>query len=139
MHDDSSWEEVQREAQYHLFKHGQTSKEEVSRDIEKAHEKLSTVMTRVKAKEERIKGLSLEAVPERPEGFGKRLHEITQLAKATLLEIKFLKAMEEVPAMRSKKLKERVTSMSRHDLSPDDIQPALWKKVTLEMKNKHLM
>ena len=91
-------------------------------------------MTRVKAKEERIAGLSLEAVPERPQGFGKRVNEITQLAKATLLEIKFLKAMAEVPAMRSKKIKERVTSMSRHDLSPDDIQPVLWKKVMQEMK-----
>lgn len=132
--DDSSWEDVQREAQYHFFKHGQTSKEDVSHDIDKAHEKLTKVMALVAAKEKRIAGLSSEAAPARPEGFGQRVKEITQLAKATLLEIKFLKAMAEAPSQRSKKIKERVTSMSRHGLSPDDIQPTLWQKVTLEMK-----
>ena len=35
LNDDSSWEDVQREAQYHLFKHGQTSKEDASHDTDK--------------------------------------------------------------------------------------------------------
>ena len=38
LNDDSSREDVQREAQYHLFKHGQTSKEDASHDIEKQYE-----------------------------------------------------------------------------------------------------
>jgi hypothetical protein len=104
LNDDSSWEDVQREAQYHLFKHGQTSKEDVSHDIEKAHDKLTKAIVLVKAKEERIAGLSLEAAPaglsseaapERPDGFGKQFKEITQRAKTTLMEIKLLKAIAE--------------------------------------------
>ena len=132
--DDSSWEDVQREAQYHLFKHGQTSKEDTSPDIEKQFERLTKAMELVTAKERRIAALSLQPAPERPAGFSKSFQETVHIAKATLLEIKFLKAMSEVPSLRSKKVKERVTSMSRHSLTPDDIQSALWKKVTQEMK-----
>ena len=137
LHDDSSWEEVQREAQYHLFKHDPTSKEDVSLDIEQTHDKLAKAMEPMVKKEKRIAGLlSSEAVPQRPEGFGKKFKDVTQLAKVTLLEIKFLKALSEAPSLRSKKLKERISSMSRHGLSLDDIQPTLWKKITQEMMKK---
>ena len=134
LREDSAWEDVQREAQYHLFKHDETSKQDLSRDIEAAHGKLTHAMELVAAKEKRIANLSCEAAPTRPQGFNKNMQEITQLAKSTLLEIKFFKAMSEAPSLRAKKIKERVTSMSRHGLSPDDIQPALWKKVTQEIK-----
>ena len=132
--EESSWEDVLREGQYHLFRHDQTSEEDMSHDIERTNGKLTKAMELLAAREKRITGLSSEAAPIRPEGFNKQIKDATQLAKATLFEIKFLKAMSEVPSLRSKKIKERVTSMSRHGLSPDDIQPALWKKVTQEMK-----
>ena len=102
--------------------------EDVSHDIEKHHEQLKKVMELVTAKERRIAALSLQPAPERPAGFNKSFRDAVRTAKATLLEVKFLKAMSDVPTQRSKKIKERVTSMSRHSLSPDDMQPALWKK-----------
>ena len=91
-------------------------------------------MELVTAKERRIAALSLQKAPERPAGFNKSFRDAVHTAKASLLEVKFLKAMSEAPAYRSKKIPERVTSMSRHSLSPDDMQPALWNKVMQEMK-----
>ena len=85
-------------------------------------------MELVTAKERRIAALSLQPAPERPAGFDTSFLDTVHTAKATLLEVKFLKAMSEAPALRSKKIKERVTSMSRHGLSPDEMQSALWKK-----------
>ena len=117
-----------------MFKHGQTSKEDTSHGIEKQYEQLTKGMELLAAKEQRIAALSLQQPPERPAGFNKSFRETVHIAKATLMEVKFLKAMSEAPSLRSKKIKERVTSMSRHGLSPDDVQPALWKKVTQEMK-----
>ncbi len=132
--EDSSWEDVQREAKYHLFKHDPTSKEDVAKDIENTHNNLTKALELLEAKDERIKGWSLEAAPARPEGFSKKIKDTTHLAKATLMEIKFLKAMSEAPGVRSKKIKERVTSMSRHHLAPEHMQPALWTKVFEEMR-----
>ena len=51
------------------------------------------------------------------------------MAKITQMEIKFLKALEKSPKQRQEIVKERVASMGRHGLSPDDIQPLLWHTV----------
>ena len=124
---------VVKQAQYHLFKHGQGSTEDASHGIEKQNDHLTKGMELLAAKEQRIAALSLQPPPERPAGFNKKLQETLHIAKATLMEVKFLKAMSEIPSLRSQKIKGRVTSMSRHGLSPDDMQPTLWKKVTQEM------
>ena len=124
---------VQPVSQENLFKHGQGSTEDASHGIEKQNDHLTKGMELLAAKEQRIAALSLQPPPERPAGFNKKLQETLHIAKATLMEVKFLKAMSEIPSLRSQKIKGRVTSMSRHGLSPDDMQPTLWKRVTQEM------
>ena len=121
---DSRWQDVEREAQYHLFQ----GKKAMEMIIHAAHQDLTKVLDSMQAQSVRVEALTGRAL-ELDANFQEAQAASVKMAKITQMEIKFLKALEKSPKQRQEIVKERVASMGRHGLSPDDIQPLLWHKV----------
>ena len=127
--DTSTWEDVAREASYHLFPQGQLN---IMKIIDAKFEQVRHDY----AAWERAHNESGRTVPDGA-ALKERCEETCRVARVTHTEAYFIEILSSVPKEKLKaKIRHRITSMAQSEkqVNSDDVFPVVWQRVMAENK-----
>ena len=136
--DDSTWDDVQREAKYFL----QRKPEEgpLHKHLDKVFEELHSARTNVEAATTGLKimhrlgsaeeagGADSPAEAVQVEELSKKAKRVETQARITHTESFFFKLLTGTSKERATKIHSRITEMATHGVSTSSLQPLLWRK-----------
>ena len=135
----STWEDIEREAQYHL----------VDSDGAGLHAKLDDLFKKMTAAQGKYDETQAELATLRVNGGGARADadikanvlteqakQVTSNAHVTHTESYFFEVLKAPAADRSRLVLRRMEQMAENEISSDDILPALWRKIMLLSSTK---
>ncbi len=135
-----SWDEVAREAAYHLVdKCGVTMHEHLDvlfKAVEGARAKYTLMLSDLVSSQVARRPDSLNCAM--PEPLAAQLAAASMQARITHTESFFFMVLNQSSPDRARKIQKRIESMSTHGITSEDIQPAMWHKaLQLTSSRKH--
>ena len=128
----STYDEVLRDAQYHLFKGAETGTS-VTTILDKRYLELKNAWADMEAAASELRQMGGSEVNVPDDTLAKEKAKAVTEGFATSMEVRMLEAFALGGDKRQAKVKGCIASMGRHGISPDDLHPRIYEKA-LELK-----